>query len=89
MKTKAVVADWNFQFVNEWGDWMPWNIGKMNWRDFTFAHIHFETSRNHKDFNFVLMGLGFYVTWWAPEEVEKYTRMMDEWLKEENNDADV
>lgn len=67
---RSVVAGFHFSFIETWSDWMPWNIGKMNWRTFTFAHVDVEFSGNRFELTVVLLGLGFTFDWWDPAEVE-------------------
>jgi hypothetical protein len=43
---------------------MPWNTGKRNWRNATFAHLDIEWATGKwLDITVVLLGVGFDINW--------------------------
>lgn len=51
----------NLTWQNDWPEWMPWNKGQFNWRNFRLAYLHFEDDGLTAgwDIDVILFGVGF------------------------------
>ena len=84
-RARSVLAGWHVEFSECWSDWMPWNIGRMNWRNFTVAHVDFEWTTSFPrslEFTFIIAGVGVWATWYEREDVEVLEAMRDNAIAE-------
>lgn len=76
--TRAVIEGWNVRPFECWSDWMPWNVGKRNWRSFTLAYVDVEIAPGLFELTFILLGVGFTADWRSKERTDSIMALAED-----------